>query len=131
MHKNGRQTRLRLGGSAHGTAFRVCAAGARRTRVVPDGRHGLLSGRHRGVAGLRPDVVVANAGAARFSIGRPITAADVVTLAWTIPGAKIVAVHMEAINHCTLSRSALEEEVRNAGVADRVFIPADGEELSF
>jgi L-ascorbate metabolism protein UlaG (beta-lactamase superfamily) len=90
-----------------------------------------------GVTGVlqafRPEVVVANAGAARFSIGRPITmdAADVVTLARTIPGAKIVAVHMEAINHCTLSRSALEEEVRNAGVADRVFIPADGEELSF
>jgi L-ascorbate metabolism protein UlaG (beta-lactamase superfamily) len=81
----------------------------------------------------RPDVVVANAGAARFMIGRPITmdAADVVTLARTIPKAGIVAVHMDAINHCALSRSTLEEEVRNASVANRVFIPADGEELSF
>jgi L-ascorbate metabolism protein UlaG (beta-lactamase superfamily) len=87
----------------------------------------------RTLRAFRPDVAVANAGAARFKIGSPITmnAADVVTLALTIPKARIVAVHMEALNHCGLSRAELAEEAQRAGVAERVVIPADGEELAF
>jgi L-ascorbate metabolism protein UlaG (beta-lactamase superfamily) len=81
---------------------------------------------------FRPDVVVANAGGARFMIGDCITmnAEDVVLLARTVPKAKIVVVHMEAINHCRLTRAELAEEVKREGLADRVFIPADGEELT-
>jgi L-ascorbate metabolism protein UlaG (beta-lactamase superfamily) len=92
-----------------------------------------FSGVTKTLRAYRPDVVVANAGAARFMIGAPVTmdARDVVTLALTIPRAGIVAVHMEAVNHCGLSRRELADEARRAGVADRVHIPADGEELEF
>jgi L-ascorbate metabolism protein UlaG (beta-lactamase superfamily) len=78
-----------------------------------------------------PDVVVVNAGAARFLKGDPITmtAEDVAGVCRAAPEALVVAVHMEAINHCLLTRAELGEELRRAGLADRVEIPADGETL--
>jgi hypothetical protein len=47
------------------------------------------------------------------------------------PSAIIVAVHMDAINHCSLSRKELREYVKEKGIEDRVLIPADGEVLKF
>jgi L-ascorbate metabolism protein UlaG (beta-lactamase superfamily) len=80
-----------------------------------------------------PDVVVVNAGAARFLEGDPIImdAGDVVETAQAAPRAVVVAVHMEALNHCPLSRRELREAVDAAGVGARVRIPADGETLEF
>lgn len=77
----------------------------------------------------RPDVVVVNAGAAQFTEGGPITmtAADVIETARHAARAQIVAVHMEAINHCLEDRGALAEALGAAGLADRVLVPADGE----
>jgi L-ascorbate metabolism protein UlaG (beta-lactamase superfamily) len=76
-----------------------------------------------------PDVVVVNAGAARFLEGDPITmtAEDVVRVCRALPDARVVAVHMEAINHCLLTRGELEDELRKESLARRVKIPADGE----
>ena len=78
-----------------------------------------------------PDVVVVNAGAARFLKGGPITmtAEDVARVCRAAPEALVVAVHMEAINHCLLTRDELGEELRREGLADQVAIPADGESL--
>jgi len=77
----------------------------------------------------RPDVVVVNAGAAQFLEGGPITMAadDVIETARAAPHAEIVAVHLEAINHCLEDRAALASAVEAAGLAGRVLIPADGE----
>jgi L-ascorbate metabolism protein UlaG (beta-lactamase superfamily) len=76
-----------------------------------------------------PDVVVVNAGAARFLEGDPITmtAEDVGRVCRALPDARVVAVHMEAINHCLLTRAELEDELRKESLAKRVKIPADGE----
>jgi len=56
-----------------------------------------------------PRVVVVNAGGARFDVGDPITmtAEDVARVCRHAPEAAIVAVHMEAINHCLLTRAGL------------------------
>ena len=80
-----------------------------------------------------PDVVVVNAGAARFLEGDPIImdAGDVIETARAAPRATIVAVHLEALNHCLLTREALRTAVDEAGVGGRVLIPADGETLRF
>lgn len=77
----------------------------------------------------RPDVVVVNVGAARFLEGDPITmtAEDVARVCHALPEARVVAVHMEAINHCLLTRSGLEDELRKENLAGRVEIPTDGE----
>jgi L-ascorbate metabolism protein UlaG (beta-lactamase superfamily) len=80
-----------------------------------------------------PDVVVVNAGAARFVEGDPIImdASGVISTAREAPRATVVAVHMEALNHCPLTRAELRAAVGEAGVGARVAIPADGEALSF
>ena len=76
----------------------------------------------------RPDAVVVNAGAARFLEGDPITmtAEDVARVCRAALEARVIAVHMEAINHCLLSRSELRESLREKGLLDRVEIPSDG-----
>jgi L-ascorbate metabolism protein UlaG (beta-lactamase superfamily) len=80
-----------------------------------------------------PDVVVVNAGGARFLEGDPIImdAGDVVSTARAAPRAVVVAVHLEALNHCPVTRAELREAVDAAGVGTRVVIPADGEVLRF
>jgi L-ascorbate metabolism protein UlaG (beta-lactamase superfamily) len=78
-----------------------------------------------------PDVVVVNAGAARFLDGDPITmtADDVVAVAGHAPGAQVVAVHLEAVNHCGLSRAELRRRLHAEGLAQRVAVPEDGAEI--
>jgi L-ascorbate metabolism protein UlaG (beta-lactamase superfamily) len=78
----------------------------------------------------RPDVIVVNAGGARFKEGDPIvmTADDVVALARHTPGTPVVAVHLDAINHCLESRDELRARLRAEGLEDRVSVPEDGAE---
>jgi L-ascorbate metabolism protein UlaG (beta-lactamase superfamily) len=77
----------------------------------------------------RPDVVVVNAGGARFLEGEPITmeAADVAAVRQAAPNATIVAVHLEAINHCLETRADLAARLTAVDAAAGVLIPADGE----
>jgi len=73
-----------------------------------------------------PEVVVLNGGAARFVEGDPITmGVEDITAVRAATDAEIVVVHMEAINHCLLSREELREEVGD------VHVPADGERVTF
>jgi dethiobiotin synthetase len=58
-------------------------------------------------------------------------AADVCDVAQTAPSTQVVAVHMEAINHCLLTREALRTKLASLGLAAWVRIPEDGEELVF
>jgi L-ascorbate metabolism protein UlaG (beta-lactamase superfamily) len=86
---------------------------------------------HAALEEHRPDVVVVNAGAARFIEGDPITmtADDVVAVARYAPQARVVAVHMEAINHCGLTRADLHQRIHAEGLQDRVTVPEDGTEI--
>jgi L-ascorbate metabolism protein UlaG (beta-lactamase superfamily) len=78
-----------------------------------------------------PDVVVLNAGEARFLEGDPITmtADDVVAVANHAPQARIVAVHMESVNHCALSRADLHQRLHAERLEHRVTVPEDGTEV--
>jgi L-ascorbate metabolism protein UlaG (beta-lactamase superfamily) len=78
-----------------------------------------------------PDVVVVNAGGARFLEGDPIVMGpdDVVETARAAPRSAVVAVHLEALNHCPVTRDELRAAVDAAGVGARVAIPVDGETL--
>jgi L-ascorbate metabolism protein UlaG (beta-lactamase superfamily) len=75
-----------------------------------------------------PDVVVVNAGGARFIEGDPITmtADDVVAVARHAPNATVVAVHMEAINHCLETRADLHQRLHDEGLEGHVIVPEDG-----
>jgi L-ascorbate metabolism protein UlaG (beta-lactamase superfamily) len=80
-----------------------------------------------------PDVVVVNAGGARFNQGDPITMtpADVIQVAEATPDETVVvAVHMDAINHCVDRRAALRRALREAELLEnRVLVPDDGAAL--
>ncbi len=80
---------------------------------------------------LQPDVVVLNAGYAHVIGFGPIImgAEDVLNVHFLLPQAKLVAVHMEAINHCLLTRSALREYVDANQIGEAVIIPQDGESV--
>ena len=76
----------------------------------------------------QPDVVIVNAGAALFLSGGPITmtADDVAQVCRALPPAEVIAIHMEAINHCLLTRSELLARLEEQGLEGRVMIPGDG-----
>ena len=82
---------------------------------------------------LHPDVVVLNAGYAHVIGFGPIIMGkeDVLKAHFTLPEAHIVAIHLEAVNHCLLSREELREYVADNQIADFVSIPQDGESLFF
>lgn len=71
----------------------------------------------------RPSVAVVNAGGAEFLEGGLIIMGtdDVRQVAARVPS--VVAVHLEALNHCFLTRDALREAVPG------VLVPEDGETL--
>ena len=81
----------------------------------------------------QPDVVVINAGYAHVIGFGPIIMGqeDVLNLHFLLPQAKIVAVHMEAINHCLLTRSALRQYAEDNQVSEVLTIPQDGETVIF
>lgn len=78
-----------------------------------------------------PDVIVLNAGEAQFLEGGPIIMglSDVLQVVQAAPRATIVAVHLEAVNHCMLSREGLRTGLQQAAVRSTVLIPRDGEEV--
>jgi L-ascorbate metabolism protein UlaG (beta-lactamase superfamily) len=86
------------------------------------------------LAKFKPDVIILNVGDARMKgyTGSIIMGKDDVLHAYQVmPNATIIATHMDAINHMTLSRKELKEHVKQHGIQDRVRIPADGEILKF
>ena len=71
----------------------------------------------------RPHAVVVNAGGARFNEGDPIVmTVDDIRRVRTATDATVVAVHLEAMNHCLETRA----DVR---AVEGVVVPEDGESL--
>lgn len=81
----------------------------------------------------QPDIAVVNAGGARFNVGDPITMtdADIAELCGHSSDLTVVAVHLEAINHCIQKRADLQAALAARGLAERVQIPEDGATLTF
>jgi len=76
-----------------------------------------------------PKVTVVNAGGARFLEGDPITMTpqDVTQVCRSAPRSQVVAVHMEAINHCLVTRADLAFQLEAERVIAQVAIPDDGD----
>jgi len=83
------------------------------------------------ISRLEPDVIVAPAGTANFGLGDILFSIDeLVTLAQRAEG-ELVFNHLEAVDHCPTTRVQLRARMVEEGLADRVQIPEDGEELTF
>ena len=80
-----------------------------------------------------PDIIIINSGGAKFpSLEKnPILmeASDVMALAKLAPNSKIVAVHMEALDHCTVTRVDLLNLATEENI--KITIPIDGEIINF
>jgi len=76
----------------------------------------------------RPAVVVVNASGARFLEGGPLvmTVDDVVAVARHAPDAHVVAVHLEAINHCLETRADLHQRLHEEDLTSQVTVPENG-----
>lgn len=82
---------------------------------------------------FQPEVTITYCGEARFGKGKPITmnAKDVAHICNLLPKSQVVAVHMEAWNHCRLTRAALKAYATEAGFGTQVFIPENGDVIDF
>lgn len=85
------------------------------------------------IKNYNPEIIILNSGDAQLGDGSSIlmTKEEVLATHKVAPKAKIIAVHMEAVNHSALSRDELKEYSKQKGMEDFVFIPKDGESLQF
>ncbi|RDX01175.1 MBL fold metallo-hydrolase [Listeria kieliensis] len=81
----------------------------------------------------KPEIIVVNAGDNQFLEGGSLVMneKDVYEVYKAAPQAKIIAVHMEAVNHWGLSRNNLKAFLEEKEICDNVFVPNDGENISF
>lgn len=80
-----------------------------------------------------PEIIVVNAGDNQFLEGGSLVMGkdDVFEVYKAAPNAKIISVHMEAVNHWTLSREELKNFSKEKGFLNSILIPEDGESYTF
>ena len=76
-----------------------------------------------------PDVIVVNGGDNQFAQGGSLVMGkdDIKQVYKASAKATLIVVHMEAVNHYTLTRTALGQFLVEQNMADRVLVPADGQ----
>jgi L-ascorbate metabolism protein UlaG (beta-lactamase superfamily) len=81
----------------------------------------------------KPEIIVVNAGDNQLLEGGSLVMGkdDVYEVYKAAPNAKIIAVHMEAVNHWTLSREELKDFIEEKGFSSNVLVPDDGESYTF
>lgn len=82
----------------------------------------------------KPDIIVTHSGGAVWGDGELIImdAAQTVAVCQYAPQSKVIATHLEALDHCLSTRSDLAGAAKEAGIeAQQLFVPEDGEELDF
>lgn len=90
-------------------------------------------GVHNVIDRHKPEVIVVNAGDNQFFQGGSLVMGkdDIYGVYKAAPNAKIISVHMEAVNHWALSREELRRYINEKGITSNVFVPEDGEAYSF
>jgi len=80
----------------------------------------------------QPDIVVAPAGKAQLDFGKPILMGidEILELASLMKG-KLIANHLEALDHCSTTRKELAKKVEELSLENKVIIPQDGEVIKF
>jgi L-ascorbate metabolism protein UlaG (beta-lactamase superfamily) len=86
----------------------------------------------RCVAERRPDVSVVPAGGAAMDLGSELIMDSEQMLTLAALGCGVfIANHLEALDHCPVSRTAVRVESRRRGLGDRVLVPEDGQTMEF
>ncbi|MGE7606493.1 MBL fold metallo-hydrolase [Peribacillus frigoritolerans] len=81
----------------------------------------------------KPDIIVVNGGDNQIiEYGSLIMGKeDIYEVHKAAPNAKIISVHMEAVNHWTLSREELKNFSKEKGFSSNILVPEDGESYKF
>lgn len=81
----------------------------------------------------QPEVIVVNGGDNQFLEGGSLVMGkeDIYAVHQAAPEAQIISVHMEAVNHWTLSRTELKSYAMEKGMSDYLLVPQDGEVYTF
>lgn len=75
-----------------------------------------------------PDIIVVNSGGAEFGGERILmNEKETIEIAKFSPKSKIIAVHMESLDHCKVTRQMIRDEAKKEKV--KVLIPNDGETI--
>jgi L-ascorbate metabolism protein UlaG (beta-lactamase superfamily) len=86
------------------------------------------------LAEQKPDIILVHASGAVWGDDVKIVMdeTDVIKVAKLLPNSKVVAIHMEALDHATVTREALKKFAVQHGVDDKqLLIPNDGETIVF
>lgn len=80
----------------------------------------------------KPDISVVASGRAQLDLFKPLlmTMEDIVKFVKNAPD-KVIANHLEAVNHCPITREELTSELSKKGLIDKTCIPKDGELMEF
>lgn len=86
----------------------------------------------RALKQFQPNVAIVAAGSAGLDVGGPILMPldEIIQFIESAPG-KVVANHMEALNHCPTTRPVLKQVLKEKGLLKKTLIPEDGESLEF
>lgn len=78
-----------------------------------------------------PEIIIVNAAAAQLIHSGPIIMGteDIAALRGYAPNAAVIATHMDAVGHATLSRDGLRAFITDNKLNKDFYIPADGETL--
>lgn len=82
----------------------------------------------------KPEIAILNTGYAMIlglDEGIIMGTADTLAVHKAAPEMTIIASHMEAVNHCTVTRAQLRAFAEKEGFADKLLTPGDGEAISF
>lgn len=82
------------------------------------------------LSNFKPDIAVVACGSAQLDIGKPLlmTMDDIIKFVKIAP-VRVIANHLESLNHCPTTRTQLRERLKQEWLLDKVFIPDDGETL--
>lgn len=90
------------------------------------------------LAVAQPGLVIANTGECQFTKENPVlppgemmtlTKTELKKITHLLPASKIIAVHMDAINHCSLSKTELKKYIKSEELEKSILVPNEGEIL--
>ena len=86
------------------------------------------------ISGHDPDIIITHSSGARLGNSEPIVmdGFQTVSVCKYAPEAKVVAIHMESLDHYKITRADLRKLAEREGIStERLLIPEDGEKMEF
>lgn len=79
-----------------------------------------------------PDISIVACGTAQLDVFKPLlmTLDDIIKFTKDAPG-KVIANHLEAVNHCPTTRDQLRSALLQKNLLEKTYIPNDGETIDF